>query len=262
MSGRVRGRPGPVRGMRCAAITAVNEDASPACPAETVIARGRAWVSLARWTLVLRPPRDRPRAWSAGSPGTGSPFAGSGSVLVGPADGGVHRGGPADVVVGICRVQERGLAYSHGVSAPGAHAVTSASEGSAMTRRACSLHTWPRWISGASRPSPDVEAAHRSSFSRPGRTFQGRGDHPSALGRPGQTVGQVDLPRRGRGRSFMFLRPAGHRLLVVAAELLQPASVATTPHAPGAVRPSDGRLSRAAFQRCAVRRQRPAARWC
>ncbi len=65
-SGRVLGRPGPVRGTRILAMTAAKAAASPAWPAVTCRARGRAWLSLARWTFVLKPPRKRPSAWSPG----------------------------------------------------------------------------------------------------------------------------------------------------------------------------------------------------
>jgi hypothetical protein len=60
--GRVRGLPGPVRGTRMRDITVSKAGASPAWPAVTVKARGRAWPSAARWTLVLSPPRERPSA--------------------------------------------------------------------------------------------------------------------------------------------------------------------------------------------------------
>src|SRR5687768_7074852 len=39
------------------------------CPAVTSAASGRPLPSLTRWIFVPNPPRDRPRAWSAGSPG-------------------------------------------------------------------------------------------------------------------------------------------------------------------------------------------------
>lgn len=52
----------------------MNSGASPACPAVTLIARGRACVSLAPWTFVLRQSRERPRAWPVGSPGTAFPL--------------------------------------------------------------------------------------------------------------------------------------------------------------------------------------------
>src|SRR5215470_2590765 len=38
------------------------------CPAVTSTASGRPLPSVTRWTLVPKPPRLRPRAWSAGSP--------------------------------------------------------------------------------------------------------------------------------------------------------------------------------------------------
>lgn len=72
--GRVRGLPGPSRGTRMRDITISKAGASPAWPAVTVKARGRAWPSAARWTSVLSPPRERPSAWSAGSPERAAPF--------------------------------------------------------------------------------------------------------------------------------------------------------------------------------------------
>ncbi|GGT81200.1 hypothetical protein GCM10010256_46170 [Streptomyces coeruleorubidus] len=60
--GRVRGLPGPLRGTRMRDITVSKAGASPAWPAVTVKARGRARPSAARWTLVLSPPRERPSA--------------------------------------------------------------------------------------------------------------------------------------------------------------------------------------------------------
>lgn len=106
--GRVPGLPGPRRGTRMRDITVSKARASPAWPAVTVKARGRARPSAARWTLVLNPPRERPRhdrrARRSGPP----PFGCSGGVLVGPDDRGVHRHRPVDVVVGVRRCQDGG----------------------------------------------------------------------------------------------------------------------------------------------------------
>ena len=55
-------------------MTALQAGASPACPAVTWMDRGRARLSLARSTFVLKPPRERPSAWSAGSDRPGAPF--------------------------------------------------------------------------------------------------------------------------------------------------------------------------------------------
>lgn len=59
--------------------------------------------STARCSLVVRPPRKRPSPWSSGSaawpPGGSfysSPFPHSGSMLVGPDDGGVDVEVPGD----------------------------------------------------------------------------------------------------------------------------------------------------------------------
>lgn len=56
---------------------------------------------------MVRPPRDRPMAWSAGSP-TGAPFAGPGRVLVGADDRGVDGAGPVEVLVGVGLGHQRG----------------------------------------------------------------------------------------------------------------------------------------------------------
>src|SRR5215510_5408627 len=39
------------------------------CPAVTSAASGTPLPSLTRWTFVPKPPRERPKAWSSGSPG-------------------------------------------------------------------------------------------------------------------------------------------------------------------------------------------------
>lgn len=105
-SGRVRGRPRS-RGTRRRAITAAKAGASPACPAVRWKARGRQLPSAARWIFVVSPPRERPMAWSSGSP-AGAPFAGSGRVLVGSHDRGVHRDDPVQLVIGVGLCQKRG----------------------------------------------------------------------------------------------------------------------------------------------------------
>lgn len=61
-AGRVLGLPSPLRGIRIPAMTASNAGASPAWPAVTWMDRGRARLSLAKWTFVLNPPRERPSA--------------------------------------------------------------------------------------------------------------------------------------------------------------------------------------------------------
>lgn len=55
-------------------MTASKAGASPACPAVTWMDSGRARLSLARWTFVLNPPRERPSAGSSGSERSGAPF--------------------------------------------------------------------------------------------------------------------------------------------------------------------------------------------
>lgn len=102
-SGRLRGLPGPRRGTRMASSTGSNCGESPRWPAMITTLTGFRPCSTARWILVVRPPRERPGPWSAGStampPGGSfcrSPFRCPGGVLVGPADGGVDIHVPGD----------------------------------------------------------------------------------------------------------------------------------------------------------------------
>lgn len=67
MSDLVRGRPRR-RGTRRRAINSMKAGASPACPAVRWKTSGRQRLSAARWIFVVSPPRDRPTAWSSGSP--------------------------------------------------------------------------------------------------------------------------------------------------------------------------------------------------
>ncbi len=55
------------RGTRMRFISSVNSGASPRWPAVTAAARTWKEESTARWIFVVRPPRERPIAWSAGS---------------------------------------------------------------------------------------------------------------------------------------------------------------------------------------------------
>lgn len=66
-SGRVRGRPGPVRGTRIAPSRLGNIGESFACPGPRSSNSGRPLLSRRWWILVLSPPRERLTAWSAGS---------------------------------------------------------------------------------------------------------------------------------------------------------------------------------------------------
>lgn len=101
-SGVVRGRPVPRRGVRMPSRTWPNAVASLTLPGVSTIDRGRPQPSTARWTLVVSPPRERPRAWPACErPGSSSSspfappfFAGADCVLVGSVDGGVDGDGP------------------------------------------------------------------------------------------------------------------------------------------------------------------------
>jgi hypothetical protein len=62
LSGRVRGRPGPMRGTRILSITGLNWVQSARWPAVMTIDRGRHLPSAHRWIFVVKPPRDRPSA--------------------------------------------------------------------------------------------------------------------------------------------------------------------------------------------------------
>lgn len=103
-SGRIRRRPGPIRGTRIVSITAVNWVQSLVLPPVSANASGRPKPSHARWILLVSPPRDRPRA------GPGPPFSGSGGVLVGADDGGVDRYQPVDVTARV-GLRLRGLEH-------------------------------------------------------------------------------------------------------------------------------------------------------
>jgi hypothetical protein len=76
-SGRVRGRPAPVRGTRIAFRTGSNCGESPRCPAVMTIDIGFCPCSTARCSLVVRPPRERPRPWSWSSGSVAMPPGGS-----------------------------------------------------------------------------------------------------------------------------------------------------------------------------------------
>lgn len=61
LSGRRRGRPSPARGTRILSMTGSNCVQSARSPGATVRDRGRQRPSALRWTLVVNPPRERPR---------------------------------------------------------------------------------------------------------------------------------------------------------------------------------------------------------
>lgn len=88
-------------------MTSVKAGASPACPAVRRKAGGRRRSSAARWTFVVSPSRDRPMAWSPGSP-AGPLFAGPGRMLVSAHDRGVHRDSPVEILVGVGLGHQRG----------------------------------------------------------------------------------------------------------------------------------------------------------
>ena len=95
--------PPPGRGTRMRPSTAWNCGLSPRWPAVTMMDRGFCRCSHARCTLVVSPPRDRPRPWSAGSSSTPpggsacrSPFSAPGRVLVRPGHRGIDRDVPGD----------------------------------------------------------------------------------------------------------------------------------------------------------------------
>lgn len=125
-SGRLRGLPGPRRGTRMASRTGSNCGESPRWPAVLTTLSGFCPCSTARWILVVRPPRERPRACSAGStamPPGGSfadpLFRGPGGVLVGPADGGVDIHVPGDQALRVRLSLELSDDPAPGAIAPG-----------------------------------------------------------------------------------------------------------------------------------------------
>jgi len=99
-SGLVRGRPGG-RGTRRRAMTPVKAGASPAWPSVRTNASGRHRPSATRWIFVVSPfagPADGVVAWFTDRcPFLRAPAA----VLVSAHDGGVHKHGPADIVVHV-----------------------------------------------------------------------------------------------------------------------------------------------------------------
>src|SRR3954453_17419579 len=106
-SGGWRGRPGPRRATDTSASSGSSCGLSPACPAVSSTAMGSPRPSTARCSLVVSPPRDRPRASpstarSSTQPVAQPPFPRSGGVLVSSHGAGVDREGPlhrADRVV-------------------------------------------------------------------------------------------------------------------------------------------------------------------
>src|SRR5215217_5832850 len=96
-------------------MTASNCGLSPRWPAVTTTDSGRWPCSTARCSLVVSPPRDRPRPWSAGStstpPGSScwhSPFAGPSGVLMGTGDRGIDADVPGDQALGVGLGVQRG----------------------------------------------------------------------------------------------------------------------------------------------------------
>src|SRR5581483_11313552 len=71
--GRFRGRPRPDRFSRSDSSSGSTNLDSWAWPAEMTAARGTPLPSTSRWTLVPKPPRERPNAWPSGSPAPFSP---------------------------------------------------------------------------------------------------------------------------------------------------------------------------------------------
>lgn len=88
------------RGTRKRVMTCTNAGASPAWPGVSTKAGGLQRLSAARWILVVSPPRERPRAWSAGSP-FGPLLTGPGGVLVSADDRGVDGDDPVEVAFGV-----------------------------------------------------------------------------------------------------------------------------------------------------------------
>src|SRR5262249_21392799 len=88
-AGRRRGGR-PAWGTATVSITASNTTDSCRCPGVSTTPSGRPAPSQTTWTLVPKPPWERPRAWSAGSPSHPADFFfGPGGGLVGPHDGAI-----------------------------------------------------------------------------------------------------------------------------------------------------------------------------
>ena len=68
----MRGRPFPLRATRKAAMSWANIGLSWTLPPVSRTTRTRPAPSVSACTFVVNPPRDRPIAWSAGSPISGS----------------------------------------------------------------------------------------------------------------------------------------------------------------------------------------------
>jgi hypothetical protein len=83
LRGLLRGLPGPRRGTWIFSSTAVNWVQSARCPGVTIRDSGRQRPSTLRWTLVVKPPRERPRP-SPGAPPP--PGGGAGSATAFRAD--------------------------------------------------------------------------------------------------------------------------------------------------------------------------------
>ncbi len=193
-SGLVRGRPRR-RGTRRRPITSTKAGASPACPAVSTKAGGRQLPSAARWIFVVSPPRERPMAWSPGSP-AGAPFASPGRVLMNAHDRGVNRDDPVQVAVSI------GLGEQHGE-----HTLPSTIDGPVPQPRIDAL---PRAVLGGQvhplRPGPELPGDridHLSMITPPPAPPQCPIRQQRLYPRPlrvSQRHGQTDDPMIGKKR--------------------------------------------------------------
>src|SRR5262245_17288964 len=101
-------------------MTGSNPWVSWVCPAVTHTARRSPWLSQTRWTLVLKPPRDRPNAWSCGSSScvaSGPPSCGGCSGFffrprgggVSPVDGAIEAPQVALDDFGLVELEQQGV---------------------------------------------------------------------------------------------------------------------------------------------------------
>lgn len=114
LSGFLRGLPGPVRGTRIFSSTGSNCVQSARCPGVTTRDSGRQQPSALRWTLVVNPPRERPRP----SPPAPPPPGGRRGSATASRPGGSRAQPPLRPAPTAGRRGRRPLAGGHARSSP------------------------------------------------------------------------------------------------------------------------------------------------